>query len=143
MTSSSGYLSHLGRKLRSKFQKKSESESCSVVSNSFRPPILQARILEWVAVPFSMESSQPRDRIQVSRIAGKFFSHQGSKDHTQWSIQTESSSFHPQPGTIQGRIKLFYFPWSPQCRPKPWFLLFLRVHLPPEATKATYTHPTI
>ena len=32
--------------------------------------ILQARILEWVAVPFSRESSQPRDRTQVSRIAG-------------------------------------------------------------------------
>ena len=31
--------------------------------------ILQARILEWVAVPFSRESSQPRDRTQVSRIA--------------------------------------------------------------------------
>ena len=35
--------------------------------------ILQARILEWVAVPFSRGSSQPRDRIQVSRIAGGFF----------------------------------------------------------------------
>ena len=31
--------------------------------------ILQARILEWVAVPFSRGSSQPRDRTQVSRIA--------------------------------------------------------------------------
>ena len=35
--------------------------------------ILQARILEWVAVPFSRGSSQPRDRTQVSRIAGTFF----------------------------------------------------------------------
>ena len=34
--------------------------------------ILQARILEWVAFPFSRESSQPRDRSQVSRIAGGF-----------------------------------------------------------------------
>ena len=32
--------------------------------------ILQARILEWVAFPFSRGSSQPRDRTQVSRIAG-------------------------------------------------------------------------
>ena len=30
--------------------------------------ILQARILEWVAVPFSRRSSQPRDRTQVSHI---------------------------------------------------------------------------
>ena len=36
--------------------------------------ILQARILEWVAYPFPKGSSQPRDRTQVSRIAGRFFS---------------------------------------------------------------------
>ena len=35
--------------------------------------ILQARILEWVAFPFSRVSSQPRDRTQVSCIAGRFF----------------------------------------------------------------------
>ena len=34
---------------------------------------LQARILEWVAFLFSRGSSQPRDRTQVSRIAGGFF----------------------------------------------------------------------
>ena len=32
--------------------------------------ILQARILEWVAIPSSRESSQPRDRTQISHIAG-------------------------------------------------------------------------
>ena len=35
--------------------------------------ILQARILEWVAFPFSEGSSQPRDQTQVSHIAGGFF----------------------------------------------------------------------
>ena len=35
--------------------------------------ILQSRILEWVAFPFSRGSSQPRDRTQVSCIAGRFF----------------------------------------------------------------------
>jgi len=35
--------------------------------------ILQARILEWVAFPFSRGSSQPRDQIQVFRIAGRLF----------------------------------------------------------------------
>ena len=35
--------------------------------------ILQARILEWAAMPFSSGSSQPRDRTQVSLIAGGFF----------------------------------------------------------------------
>ena len=32
--------------------------------------ILQARILEWVAFPFSRGSSQLRDKTQVSRVAG-------------------------------------------------------------------------
>ena len=35
--------------------------------------ILQARILEKVALPFSRRSSQPRDWTQVSCIAGGFF----------------------------------------------------------------------
>ena len=35
--------------------------------------ILQARILELVAVPLSRGSSQLRDQIQVSRNAGRFF----------------------------------------------------------------------
>ena len=35
--------------------------------------ILQAGILEWVSMPSSRGSSQPRDQTQVSCIAGKFF----------------------------------------------------------------------
>ena len=35
--------------------------------------ILQARILEWVAMASSRGCSQPRDQTQVSRIAGGFF----------------------------------------------------------------------
>ena len=35
--------------------------------------ILQARILEWVAISFSRGSSQPRDRTPVSCIAGRRF----------------------------------------------------------------------
>ena len=55
------------------------SERCSVVSDSCDPiaytvhGILQARILEWVAVPFSRGFSQPRDQTQVFHIVGKFF----------------------------------------------------------------------
>ena len=58
---------------------KSESESRSVVSDPLDPKdytvhgILQVRILEWVAFPFSRGSSQPRDRTQASSIAGRFF----------------------------------------------------------------------
>ena len=35
--------------------------------------VLQARILEWVAIPFSSGSSRSRDRIWVSCTAGRFF----------------------------------------------------------------------
>ena len=35
--------------------------------------ILQARTLEWVAIPFSMETYWPRDQTQVSCIASRFF----------------------------------------------------------------------
>ena len=35
--------------------------------------LLQARILEWVAIPFSRGSSWPKDQTQVSCIAGGFF----------------------------------------------------------------------
>ena len=36
--------------------------------------IPQARILKWVAFPFSRGSSQPRDQTQASHIAGGLFS---------------------------------------------------------------------
>ena len=35
--------------------------------------ILQARILEWVAIPFSRVSSRSKDQTWVSRILGRFF----------------------------------------------------------------------
>ena len=44
--------------------------------------ILQPRILEWVAFPFSRVSSQPGDRTQVSHIAGG--SHKGSPRILEW-----------------------------------------------------------
>ena len=37
------------------------------------PGILQARVLEWVAISFSKGSSQPRDQTQVSCIPGRRF----------------------------------------------------------------------
>ena len=49
--------------------------------------ILQARILEWIAVAFSRGSLQPRDQTQVSCIAGGFFyqlSHKQSPRILEW-----------------------------------------------------------
>ena len=42
--------------------------------------ILQARILEWVASPFSRGSSQLRDQTQVSHFAGRFFTVYATKE---------------------------------------------------------------
>ena len=64
--------------------KLSENKSHSVMSDSCNPMdcsppgssvhgILQARILEWVAISFSRRSFQPKDRTQVSCVAGGFF----------------------------------------------------------------------
>ena len=57
------------------------AQSCPAVCNpmNYSLPglsvhgILQARILEWVAMPSSRGSSQPSDWTQVSSIAGEFF----------------------------------------------------------------------
>ena len=53
--------------------------------------ILQARILEWVAFPFSRGSSQPRDQIQVSHIAGQgkplFLKNGGVEGHALFSYK--------------------------------------------------------
>ena len=56
-------------------------QSCPTLCNPMdcSPPgssvhgILQARVLEWVAISFSRGSSPPRDRTQVSCIEGRLF----------------------------------------------------------------------
>ena len=45
---------------------------CSLPGSSVHE-ILQTGILEWVAIPFSRRSSQPRDWTQVFHIAGRCF----------------------------------------------------------------------
>ena len=62
---------------------------------------LQARTLEWVAIPFSRGSSQLRDQTQVSRIAGRFFTSWATRETPdtsgsglwirQWHCTTKSS----------------------------------------------------
>ena len=47
--------------------------------------ILQARILEWVAMPSSSGSSWPRERTQVSCIAGGFFNSWATREAL-WSV---------------------------------------------------------
>ena len=56
-------------------------QSCPTLCNPVdcSPPdssahgILQARLLEWVAMPYSRGSCKPQNRTQISCIAGRFF----------------------------------------------------------------------
>ena len=45
---------------------------CSLPGSSVHG-ISQARILEWIAIPFSRGSFQPRDQTWLSQVAGRFF----------------------------------------------------------------------
>ena len=49
-----------------------DPKDCNLPGSSV-PGILWARILEWVAIPFSRGSSRPRNQTLVSCIAGRFF----------------------------------------------------------------------
>ena len=66
--------------------------------------ILQTRILEWVAIPFSRGSSQPRDWTQFSRIASGFFSSWATREAQEyWSGQPNPSPVDlPNPGIEPG-----------------------------------------
>ena len=70
--------------------------------------ILQARILDWVAFPFSKGSSQARDRAQASCIAGGFFTSLATREAQEyWS---SSLSFLQQIFlTQESNQGLFYY----------------------------------
>ena len=74
---------------------------CSLPGSSVHA-ILQARILEWVAIPFSRGSSWPRDRTQVSRIAGQFF--------TIWATRKAWRQAGNQPNLIDSSSSDLYLP---------------------------------
>ena len=66
---------------------KSISQSCTTLCDPMDyivHGILQARILQWVVAPFPRGSSQPRNRTQVSHIAGGFF--------TSWATRSDQIS---------------------------------------------------
>ena len=111
-----------------------ESESCSVVSNSVTPwnnnnnnasllvlGILQTRILEWVAIPFSRGSSQARDWTQVSHTAGRFFTSWATREaHEYWSgWPIPSPADLPDPGIKLGSPALQADSLPTELRGKP------------------------
>ena len=58
--------------------------------------VLQARILEWVSIPFSRGSSQSRDVwIQVSCIAGRFFIAWATREAVKWEdASKQNTKYH-------------------------------------------------
>ena len=71
---------------------KNESEGESPMDHTVHG-VLQARILEWVAFPFSRGSSHPKDGTQVSCMAGRFF--------TSWTTR----EFHVPISLLSGTLK--------------------------------------
>ena len=55
--------------------------------------ILQARILEWLAISFSRGSSWPRDQTQVSCLAGKSFTIWATKENIQGTHTTQEQKY--------------------------------------------------
>ena len=97
-----------------------DPKDCSFPGSSVHG-ILQARILEWGAIPFSRGPSQPRDQTQVSHIAGRFF--------TVWAMREALSSHNPHQymrKVIAGKqeFKGARMPWRAPDHPvdeKIWF----------------------
>ena len=77
---------------------------CSPPGSSFHG-ILQAKILEWVAISFSRGSSQPRNQTQVSYFAGRFF--------TNWTKrEAQDARLNKLPKNVKYKYFLIsYFNW--------------------------------
>ena len=95
--------------------------------------ILQARILEWLAVPFSRGSSQSRNGTQLSCIIGGFFMEKAMATH--YSTLAWKIPWMEEPGRLQSmgslRVRqhwatsLSLFPflhWRRKWQPTPVFL---------------------
>ena len=103
-----------------KWKWKWKSQSCLTLCNPMDYTvhgILQARLLEWVVVPFSRGSSQPRNGAGVAYIVGRFFvswANQGSPRIVEWVSLTLLQRIFPtqnQTGVscIAGR---FFTSWA-------------------------------
>ena len=69
--------------------------------------ILQARVLEWVTFLISRGSSQPRDRTQVSCIAGRFFTSWTTREPKNTGMGSLSLSSRSSPARNWTRVSCF------------------------------------
>ena len=72
--------------------------------------ILQARILEWVAISFSRRSSRPKDQSRIfciSCLAGRFFTEKGRQDEmVGWHHQLHAHESEQTPRDNEGQGSL-------------------------------------
>ena len=108
--------------------------SCSVMSDSCIPidcslpgssvrGILQAGILEWVAISFSRESSRPRSQTRVSCIAGRLCAHSGPAElwgKPRW-LYTPTSFPEMLMGWVCLWLPLIMFSWEDDHRICNWW----------------------
>ena len=103
------------------------TQSCPTLCDPMDPPgfsvhgILQARILEWVAIPFSRGVSQPREWTQVSHMAGDFFIIWTTREaqdtiyklyHMIVDFLTSFNMMIPIVVRLLSRVQLFETPWT-------------------------------
>ena len=91
--------------------------------------LLQTRILERVTFPFSRGCSQPRDRTQVSRIAGRLFTSWATREAQEyWSGQPIPSPVDfPNPGIEPGSPALQADSLPTELSGKPHILILLQI----------------
>ena len=95
------------------------AQSCSTLCNPIDYTvlgILQARILEWVAFPFSRGYSQPRNQAQVSHCRWILYqlSHQGSPRILEWVAYpfSSGSSWHRNRTVVSCILGGFFINWA-------------------------------
>ena len=93
--------------------------------------ILQARILEWVAFPFSRGSSLPRDWTQVSLIAGRLFTSWTTRKAQEywsgWPIPSLADVLNP--GIKPGSPALQVDSLPTELSGKPWVFYYISTSL--------------
>ena len=95
--------------------------------------VLQAIILEWVAISFSRGSSQPKDRNQVACIAGRCFNLWATSQRLWHSQQSRNRCF-------SGILLLFR--WSSGCwQFGLWFIFYVNTGSNHSKTILLYSIP--
>ena len=103
---------------------------CSLPGSSIHG-ILQARILEWVAISFSRGSSRPRDWTQVSRIAGRHFNLWATKLRLKKGLRAVTSA-----GLVTWLLKK---EWKFELGPKPTPFLYPRLCMTWKSNSKTFS----